>query len=78
MLLMVWRILEGMEIGAVELSYAFQANFHLRIVLRNPFDGKEEVYDSDRIDDAALLRHFGITAINGKPVFDGFYPLRLA
>jgi hypothetical protein len=78
MLLMVWRIIEGMEIGAVELTYELQAKFHMRVALRDPGDGKEEVYESDQIDDAALLRHFGISTMNGAPVFDGFYPLRLA
>ena len=28
------------------------------------------------INDAALLRNFGITTVDGRPLFDGFFPRR--
>ena len=78
MLLMVWRILQGLSIRRVELSYVEKDRFQLVITLALP-DGDSsspEVYESDDINDAKLLRHFGITTIDGRPLFDGFFPLR--
>jgi len=77
MLLMVWRIIQGMEIAAVELDYRSRTRFSLKVTLTSPYGDTPEQYQSDDIDDAALLRHFGITKIDDKPQFDGFYPLRL-
>lgn len=41
-----------------------------------PTDNGDELeqYSSDSINDAILLRHFGITTLNGRPLFDGFFP----
>jgi hypothetical protein len=30
-------------------------------------------FEPTDISDSILLRHFGITEIDGRPVFDGFY-----
>lgn len=78
MLLMVWRILQGLSIRLVELEYTEQTSFRLVVTLAWPGDegGVSEVYSSNDINDAKLLRHFGITTINGSPLFDGFFPLR--
>jgi hypothetical protein len=78
MLLMVWRILQGLSIRRVELDYAEQTSFQLVVVLaRSDEEGGDlEVYSSDDINDAKLLRHFGITTIDGRPLFDGFLPGR--
>jgi hypothetical protein len=76
-LLMVWRILEGMEIEDIKMEYSAQKSFNLQIRLVSPDSGSREEYRSEDIDDAAMLRHLGILKMGGKPVFDGFYPLRL-
>jgi len=73
LLLMVWRILQGMEIERVEMSYTLEDRFFLEVTLRSPYGDPAERYQSDSIDDAALIRHFGIMKMNGRPVFDGFY-----
>ena len=78
MLLMVWRILQGLSISEVTLNYVEQASFRLVVVLAMPGEEgiQREEYSSDDINDAKLLRHFGITTVNGRPLFDGFFPSR--
>jgi hypothetical protein len=76
MLLMVWRILQGMEVKEIQLTYRRQEIFHLRVVLESPYGEEDEPYDSTDIGDFALLRHLGSLTISGLPVFDGFYAFR--
>jgi hypothetical protein len=78
MLLMVWRILQGLTIREVKMSYREQQSFNLDVILARPgTEGDElEAYRSNDINDAALLRHFGITTVDNRPLFDGFFPLR--
>ena len=78
MLVMVWRILQGLSIRKVAMDYLEQKAFSLVVVLARPGDGKDvlEEYRSSDINDAALIRHFGITTVDGHPLFDGFFPTR--
>ena len=77
MLLMVWRIMQGMEIKTVELSYARQRSFQLSVTLESPYGEEDQPYVSTSIQDFALFRHIGTLEISGGPVFDGFYPLKI-
>lgn len=80
MLVMVWRVLQGLSIRAVSLNYRECESFRLNVTLARPGDGGQdqlEAYESDDINDAALLRHLGVTKVSGRPRFDGFYALRL-
>jgi len=77
MLLMVWRIIQGMEIKDIQLSYRRQQAFKMRVVLESPYGDDDEEYESSKIQDFALFRHIGILEISDKPVFGGFYPLKL-
>ncbi len=78
MLVMVWRILQGATISSVTLQYENMQSFHLRVALTSPYgEGEPEEYESRSVNDAGLLRHFGIMTVDGQPVFDGFYALRL-
>jgi plasmid stabilization system protein ParE len=72
MLVMVWRILHGVQISSVNLNYRFENEFHLKVILGSREDSFEE-YESNDIDDASLLRHFGIMKMSDRPIFDGFY-----
>ena len=76
MLLMVWRILQGLSIKRVMLDYAEESSFRLTVVLARPCDegGGSEEYSSEDISDALLLRHFGITKVSKRPLFIGFFP----
>jgi len=77
MLLMVFRIIRGMEIDNVQISYEKKKAFNMQVELLSPYGEPSESYNSQNINDFALLRHFGILTIDEKPVLDGFYSLRL-
>ena len=75
MLVMVWRVLNGADIGTVHLDIEQANRFRLEIILRPDRAGTEEKYESDNISDLYILRQFGISKLNGKlPVLIGFYP----
>lgn len=78
MLVMVWRIIQGLSIREVAMTYREQDAFQLSVTLARPGEEQDELetYTTEDIHDAALLRHFGITTADGRPLFDGFYPLR--
>ena len=78
MLVMVCRILQGLSIREVAMSYREVESFSLSVTLA-PFgdvQSKSETYKTDNIFDAVLLRHFGITTVDERPLFDGFFPSR--
>ena len=77
MLLMVWRVLQGMEIHRIELGYVRQHEFRLQVELESPYGDAPETYTSNKVQDFALLRHIGVHEIGGRPVFDGFYALKV-
>jgi hypothetical protein len=77
MLLMAWRIIQGMEIKRVEVSYLRQQSFGVQLVLVSPSGEEDEPYVSTDINDFKILRHFGVFQIGVSPVFDGFYPLNV-
>ena len=78
MLLMVWRIIQGLSIRDVVLDYREQERFSLSVTLARGRGEQDEleIYSTTDINDAALLRHFGITTVDKRPLFDGFFPLR--
>ena len=78
MLVMVWRILQGLAIHKVTMNYCEQESFSLVVCLTRhgeEIDAPEE-YQSSDINDAALVRHFGITTVDRRPLFDGFFAMR--
>jgi len=77
MLLMAWRIIQGMEVKDIQLSYLRQISFEVRVILESPYGEPDAPYVSRSIHDFSLFRHIGILEIGGAPVFDGFYPLRV-
>ncbi len=76
MLLMVWRVIHGMTIERLTIHYILEQDFHLEVRLQSPSGDPMETYESNDVDDLALVRHFAITKTAGRPVVDGFYPLR--
>jgi hypothetical protein len=77
MMVLAWRILQGADIHALSLTYQNRREFRLRAELSPASGETPDVYESTDIVDATLLRHLGITKVNGQPLFDGFYALRL-
>jgi hypothetical protein len=78
-LVMVWRILQGMGIAAIRMEYDAEGKFHLYVTLSSPrVDGTpEEEYESNDIDDSVILRHLGRIRMGSQGIFDGFYALNL-
>jgi len=80
MLVMVWRVLQGLSIREVDMNYRERDSFRLSFTLAGIGDSGQdqlETYQSMDISDAALVRHLGATKVADKPLFDGFYALRL-
>jgi hypothetical protein len=77
MLLMAWRIVQGMEIKKIQLSYVRRQSFEVQVVLESPYGEEDEPYTSSDISDFTILRHFGTLEIDATPVFDGFYPMNV-
>lgn len=75
-LVMVWRILQGMNVQAIRMEYEADHPFHLYVRLASPY-GQTEEYESNDIDDAVILRHLGKMKMGEQGVFDGFYALNL-
>jgi hypothetical protein len=75
MLVMVWRVLQGIEISEIQMEYRENAPFRLRIRLSSSNDDRPELYESSDIDDAAVLRHLGTMKLGDNGLFDGFYAL---
>jgi hypothetical protein len=78
-LVMVWRILQGMNVSKLTVEYQSEQRFKMSVELSplNDSDGEQESYESEKIEDAVILRHFGIMKRDGAPIFDGFFPLNL-
>jgi hypothetical protein len=77
MLLMAWRIIQGMNVKEIQVAYLRKSKFEVTVVLESPYGVSDDPYISSTIHDFTLLRHFGIIEISGRPVFEGFYALRL-
>jgi len=60
------------------MDYGEQDHFELIVTLARTAEDQDvlEEYRSSDINDAALVRHFGITTVDGLPLFDGFFPER--
>jgi hypothetical protein len=75
MLVMVWQILMGDSIKSVDMKYEEGGAFRLEVVLEDCVTGNLSRYESRSLDDAALVRHFGIMKMGDHWLFDGFYAL---
>lgn len=77
MKLMVYRILMGLEIVALEFHHEREGNTSLTVTLENPFDDPKrvEVYHGQGFD-FRVLRRFGAVEINGRFQLQGYYAPR--
>ena len=66
MLLMVWRIIQGMEIKDIQLSYQRQQAFEVRVVLQSPY-GEEDAPYARRTFTTLPCCADGIHEISGRP-----------
>ena len=82
MKIVVWRILNGFEIVAIELSLRqgsvthFESNYSLemKVRIRGPqFDQGPEDYSFGDSNDLRFLRHLGTVTRDGNVRFSGYY-----
>ncbi len=70
---MVYCVLRGMEISAIDFSYRLKRTVTLTVSVQNDVTGQELTFESDLVWDAEILRHLGIMAMGKKPILHGFY-----
>ncbi|WP_437610716.1 hypothetical protein WMF20_03655 [Sorangium sp. So ce834] len=70
---MVYCVLRGMEISAIDFSYRLKRTVALTVSVQNDVTGQELTFESDLVWDAEILRHLGIMTMGKKPVLHGFY-----
>jgi hypothetical protein len=79
MKILIWRLLLGAEIDQIELKYkSGTGKMSLRIILSAPFDVEgiqKEEYETSNTTDYRVLRHFGLTGVNGHFELQGYYAL---
>lgn len=74
MLVMVWRVLHGDDILAIEMTYRLSGQFELAVELRaDGGDERSQRYTSRDFSSTNLLHHFGHVELNGEPRFAGFF-----
>ncbi len=78
MRILAWRLILGSEILRLDFSYARDGGTEIRVTVRSPCDVAQGEFSSDSLWDFAVLRHLGMLTIDGKPVLDGYFALRIA
>jgi hypothetical protein len=79
MLVMAWRIIQGATVQSLDVSFAREQRFQMRVLLQT-LEGTSETSDtyvSNQVRDLRLIRHFATMEVNGHPYINGFYALRL-
>jgi hypothetical protein len=61
MLVMVWRVLAGVDVARVQFDMRQADSFRLEVTLRPDRKGTEEHYLSEDVDDVYVVRHFGVS-----------------
>jgi hypothetical protein len=75
MKVMIWRILLGCDVAEISLHYKVDEQFSLRVNLGSPF-GTGEAYATQDPSDFRVLRHLGLTGVDGQSVLQGYYAFR--
>lgn len=70
---MVYCVLRGMEIIAIDFSYRLKQTVALTVSVQHDVSGQELIFTSDVVWDAEILRHLGIMMMGKKPILHGFY-----
>lgn len=73
MKMMVWRLLMGGEIRAVDFRYRAGKPCSLRVQLLSYLDSRRETYESTDALDFRVLRHVGLGGEQGQGRLQGYY-----
>lgn len=74
---MIYAVLDGAEVTAIEFSYKARESVSLSLTVQYE-TGEAATFLSDDAWDVEVLRHFGIMKLGNKPVIDGYYAFRKA
>ncbi len=78
MLAMMWMVELGADIAEVRMSYRIRDEFSLSVTVCIGYSSNAISFSSSEIWDAAILRFVGIAKAGDAPLFEGFYPMRIA
>jgi hypothetical protein len=79
---LIWRLIEGAEIRAVEVRYERKKPFYARItvgergVTIGERGGSDENFETTHPWDFTILRHLGMLTVSGNLVLEGYYASR--
>lgn len=73
MKIMVWRLLMGGEITAVDFKYRAGKRNTVRVQILSHLDWRKERYESTDILDFRVLRHLGLAGEPGQGSLQGYY-----
>jgi hypothetical protein len=71
MRVLIWRLLEGCEIRAVEMKYEKRKMFRAKFVVGRR-GAEDEVYETEHPWDFTVMRHLGMFTVSGALVLDGY------
>jgi hypothetical protein len=73
MKIMVWRLLMGGEISAVDFRYRAGKRCSVRVQILSHLDSRRETYQSTDALDFRALRHIGLGGEEGQGRLQGYY-----
>jgi len=77
MRVMVWEIMFGAEITALDFHYRSTGVAELRVTLDESHRSMpEQIFTSEDPRDFRIFRHIGLLTVNNRAVLDGYYALR--
>jgi hypothetical protein len=72
---MVYCVLDGAQVKAIQFEYRFKARARLEVAVEYD-SGDKATFASDNLWDVEVLRHFGLMKMGDAPVIDGYYAFR--
>jgi hypothetical protein len=76
MRVLIWRLLEGLEIRTINWQYEKKRQFFCAKFVIGRRGGDDEVYETEHPWDFTVLRHLGMLTVSGALVLDGYYASR--
>lgn len=70
-----WRLIQGMQVQALDLRYQHADSFSMTVTLESPYN-ETEVYQTSDIDDMNFVRHLMKSKSGNRPIINGFFSLR--
>lgn len=75
MMAAAWRMIQGMQVQALEMAFKNAESFSLTVSLKSPY-AETEQYSTADIDDMTFVRHLMKSKSGDRPIINGFFALR--